>query len=71
MVCVFLRGGPDRGREGIATAQQQVERRNERHHTRNAVDDDKQYRWYRYLPEYLHFGCKGTNFLPNSVRFFR
>ena len=41
-------------RNGIGPAQQQVEGRNEWHHARYAVEDEKQYRLYRCMPEYIH-----------------
>ena len=44
----------DAGREGITLAQQQVERGNERHHSRDAIEDEKHCRLSRYLFEYIH-----------------
>ena len=42
-------------RNGIFPSQQQVECSNQRHYTRYAVEDEKQYPLYRYLPDYIHF----------------
>lgn len=44
----------DAGREGITLAQQQVERGNQWHHSRDAIEDEKQYRLCRYLSEHIH-----------------
>ena len=39
---------------GIAPAQQQVEGRDERHRSCHAVEDEKQYKLWRYLFEQIH-----------------
>jgi hypothetical protein len=49
---------PDRRRiarrDGIGPPKQQIEGRNEWHHSRHAVEDEKQYRLYWCLSDYFH-----------------